>query len=87
MCAFLKISLSRSNLSSPAKNEDGRPSTLNLRKKIQGQIIVCKTLLHSVKDIPLTVEKIFLLIKIKYKNRNAPITKYSAKITLHKSLT
>ena len=44
-----KITLPRSNLSASAKHEDGEPSTLNLGKEIQGQIIVCKTLLHSVK--------------------------------------
>ena len=40
------ITLSRSNLSAPAQNEDGRPSMLNLRREIQGQIIVRKTLFH-----------------------------------------
>ena len=44
MFTIFLIALSRSNLSAPAQNEDGRPSMLNLRREFQGQIIVCKTL-------------------------------------------
>ena len=36
--------LSRSNFRAPAKIKDGQHSTLNPRRGIQGQILVCKTL-------------------------------------------
>ena len=52
---FFKITLSRSNLSAPAQNENGRPSMLNLRREIQVQIIVRKKLFNGVKHKPLTV--------------------------------
>ena len=51
-----KITLSKSNFSAPAKNKDGQSSTLNPRREVQGQIIVCKTLLHSVSSGLLTIE-------------------------------
>ena len=53
---FLKITLSRSNISAPSQKEDGRPSMLNLSKENQGQIIECKMLFHRVKHKPLAVE-------------------------------
>ena len=51
-----QFALSRSNFSAPAKNKDGQPKTLNPHREIQVEIIVCKTLLHSVSPEPLTME-------------------------------
>ena len=63
MCALFLNTISRSKSSSLAKKEDDRHSNLNLRREIQGQMIVCKTLLHSRKHKPFTVELFCLLIK------------------------
>ena len=48
-CAIFQITLTRSIFSASAQNQDGHSSTLNPRREIQGQIIVCKTPLHSIK--------------------------------------
>ena len=49
MGAPFKITLFRSNLSAPAKSKNGRLSMVNLRKEIQEEIILCKTLMHNAK--------------------------------------
>ena len=46
--AIFQKPLSRSNFSTTAKNIDDKPSMLNPRREVQGQIIVCKTPLHTV---------------------------------------
>ena len=56
MWAIFEITLSRSNLIAPTQNQYGRPSMFNLRKEIQEQMKVCKTLFHGVKHKPFTVE-------------------------------
>ena len=51
-CTIFQITFSRSNLNAPSINKNGKPSTLNPCREIQGLIIVYKTLLHIVKHEP-----------------------------------
>ena len=59
-CAQLFILLYLGQTSAPVKILNARNSILNILREIQGQITVCKTLLHDAKHKPLTVGQFVL---------------------------